>query len=147
MEHKVFVYGTLRRGQRNFPLLATSKFIGDAETVEQFGMFTRDYPFVTSLVQQTEIAGEIYEVDDKTLRRLDQLEGHPKFYQRGTAHFTLENEVPVEAFIYLFNRPREHFVQIGTPEILNGDFVDPIFSSDEERDLFYRKFVPYRYAY
>lgn len=77
---KVFVYGTLKRGFHNHRLLAGTKYIGTdfiRGTLINFGL-----PGV--IAGERAVEGEIYEVDDATLARLDLLEGHPNFYERKT---------------------------------------------------------------
>ncbi len=72
--HRVFVYGTLRRGFSNHGLLATSKFIGEAATLRPYWMITTG-PFPVLLdhvpddfgVPALAVVGEIYHVDDATV--------------------------------------------------------------------------------
>lgn len=97
----IFVYGTLRKGFGNHRLLSSAKFLGNARTNEKYGMFGGGIPFVNKHTPHYPIVGEIYEVDEPTLKRLDGLEGHPDWYYREPIKATLEDtgEV-VEAEIY-----------------------------------------------
>jgi gamma-glutamylcyclotransferase (GGCT)/AIG2-like uncharacterized protein YtfP len=80
----VFVYGTLRKGYGNHRLLEEGNafFIGDAVTEEKYKLTASGIPFVSKSEPICQIKGELYNVDGPTLRRLDQLEGHPNFYYR-----------------------------------------------------------------
>ena len=45
MTHRVFVYGTLKRGYSNHPMLATVKeFLGDVATINTYRMLTMIHP-------------------------------------------------------------------------------------------------------
>lgn len=44
-------------------------------------------------------SGQIFEVDDATLGRLDRLEGHPNWYHRSLEQFVLNGDV-VDAYMY-----------------------------------------------
>ncbi len=78
----VFVYGTLRRGESNHQVLDSSSYLGISRTDSCFEMFDLgDFPGIV-LAGTTSILGEIYAVDDTTLKAIDRLEDHPDFYQR-----------------------------------------------------------------
>ena len=80
--HQVFVYGTLKRGQRNACFLEHAEFLGDHITAEYYWMYEfEDYPAVC-IDGGHAIHGEIYRVDDGQFAALDELEWHPRFYQR-----------------------------------------------------------------
>ena len=82
MISQVFVYGTLKRGQRNHHYLAEAEFVGDHLTDECFSMYQfDDYPAVTENGNHA-ISGEIYRVNQLEFEMLDELEGYPHFYQR-----------------------------------------------------------------
>jgi gamma-glutamylcyclotransferase (GGCT)/AIG2-like uncharacterized protein YtfP len=72
--HRIFVYGTLRRGMPNHELIASSCFLGPAATTERFRMIAESFPVLLSCRDGLAVAGELYEVDTQTLGRLDHLE-------------------------------------------------------------------------
>lgn len=120
---RVFVYGSLLRGEPNHRLLAAARFIGPAHTRPVFALHDLGaFPGVVSN-GTTAIAGEIYEVDGPTLERLDRLEGHPHLYRREVVELVADDGVEL-AYIYVyvaslkFTRPiasgnwREHKEQL-----------------------------------
>jgi gamma-glutamylaminecyclotransferase len=80
---RVFVYGTLMKGEGNHRrLLRDVPCAGKARTAPEFDFYSLvGFP---GLVRGGELSvrGEVYDVDGLTLAHLDVLEGHPKFYQR-----------------------------------------------------------------
>lgn len=83
-KHRVFVYGTLKRGIHNHRLLETSDFFGEAYTVDTFRMYQTGFPviFMSDHPDAKSVFGEVYDVDDETLERLDQLESAGYMYDR-----------------------------------------------------------------
>jgi len=80
--NRVFVYGTLKRGQRNFHFMRGARFLGTHITERVFSMYDfENYPAVCRDGVHT-ISGEVYGVDDRLFRALDDLEWYPRFYQR-----------------------------------------------------------------
>jgi len=74
--HKVFVYGSLLRGLGNHRLLSDSTFLGEAATKPYFLMVDLGYfPGLIEDIDGVSIKGEVYEVSDEILHRLDMLEG------------------------------------------------------------------------
>ena len=88
---KVFVYGTLRKGYNNHYLLKTSRYLCDT-TTKGYKKDMGGIPAV-DIRQEGIVEGEVYEIDDETLKKLDLLEGHPTFYER--KEVTLENGMVV----------------------------------------------------
>lgn len=89
MKHRVFVYGLLQRGQGAISLdhqegaqfVSITRTITDNYTMRDLG----EYPAVSRNGIDF-IKGELWEVDDQTLAFMDQVEGHPDFYQRETVN-------------------------------------------------------------
>uniref|UniRef100_A0A0A9VXG6 Gamma-glutamylcyclotransferase family protein n=1 Tax=Lygus hesperus TaxID=30085 RepID=A0A0A9VXG6_LYGHE len=88
---RVFVYGTLKKGEPNHYWLEDSekgdhKYVGEGLTKSKYPLVvaTRyNIPFLLdSPGKGHNIKGEIYEVDRKMLSNLDILEDHPNFYVR-----------------------------------------------------------------
>jgi gamma-glutamylcyclotransferase (GGCT)/AIG2-like uncharacterized protein YtfP len=82
---KVFVYGTLQRGQRNHRLLADQVFVGEAVTMRRFAMVDVGFPFMLWDGEEVApVAGELFDIgdDDECIERLDQLEGEGVMYDR-----------------------------------------------------------------
>jgi gamma-glutamylaminecyclotransferase len=82
-KHLVFVYGSLKQGFGNHHFLRTATLLEATRTgsrafrMESMGGF----PAVVKNGSYA-IEGELYEVDDETLRNLDRLEGNGRFYNR-----------------------------------------------------------------
>ena len=115
---KVFVYGTLRNREENHYLLKNAKYVGTTKTPEglfalyDLGPFPTAVP-VVDVVWSPSIVGEVYEVDDETLKQLDTL-GPYRRIRVGT---------PLgECWIYVMDE-----VDITEyPIISNGDWVNCI---------------------
>ena len=81
--HLVFVYGTLRRGSTHsmsirFP---ESKFITEA-TVRGSLYDLGSYPGLVLDESSSLVAGEVYEVDDETLKQIDDFESSSNYRRR-----------------------------------------------------------------
>uniref|UniRef100_A0A7E4ZUD9 Gamma-glutamylcyclotransferase family protein n=1 Tax=Panagrellus redivivus TaxID=6233 RepID=A0A7E4ZUD9_PANRE len=109
MRTKVFVYGTLKKGEPNHEFMtdpATGKlwFIDNATTVDKFVMFVsspRNIPFIVNSEEKNEgyqIKGELYEVDDQKLAILDDIE---RFYTKIDIDVTDSKDVIHAAKIYV----------------------------------------------
>ena len=110
----LFVYGSLLSGERNHRVLEGAHFIGEARTAPRFSLHDLgSYPAMVAHGTHA-IAGEIYEVDELTLARLDTFEGHPSYYERCTT--ALEDGGMAETYLL----PRD---QAGrAPRIGSGDW-------------------------
>jgi gamma-glutamylcyclotransferase (GGCT)/AIG2-like uncharacterized protein YtfP len=82
MEHRVFVYGTLLRGEVNHHLLEGARCCGPHRTEPRFTLFALGaYPGVVD-GGNTAVVGEVYVVNEIQLLRLDRLEDYPRLYDR-----------------------------------------------------------------
>lgn len=84
MHTLIFVYGTLKRGLRNHPLLAGQQFIREARTVPRYRLYdSGPYPcLVEDQRRGRAIQGELWRADAATLARLDELEDVPYLFGR-----------------------------------------------------------------
>ena len=80
---KVFVYGTLKRGNHNFKFLANSRFLGAHTTDPSYTLTCNGFFPKAVRGGSTAIVGEVFEVDEKTLESLNRLEG---FHGFGSPH-------------------------------------------------------------
>jgi len=75
---KLFVFGTLKRG---FPLhygISGARFFGEYRTVERFPMVIAGPWFAPMMLHELgsghQVVGELYEIDETGLTRIDQME-------------------------------------------------------------------------
>lgn len=104
---RVFVYGTLRRNERNHHYIETARFIGKASSLRRYSVITRTaegyeegYPVAIEDHTGEVLHGEIYEIDENTLAQLDILEDYPREYDRKTENFRMQDSKAVQALIY-----------------------------------------------
>jgi len=74
------------------------------------------------------VTGEVYSVDDATLKRLDQLEGHPDAYRREQAEVVLEDGTELIAWIYFFDTAEGNLVE-------SGDFLQKASPRKRKRNV------------
>ncbi len=96
MQHLVFVYGTLRKGESNHHLLESSEYLGHYETEDDYTLYDVG-PYPALVPGSKAISGEVYLIDDHTLQQLDILEDVPVEYRRETI-----NTPYGTAWIYLY---------------------------------------------
>lgn len=105
----LFVYGTLRQGMSHHHYLVTQTSIGHAISLDHFDVIhihhpsePNGYPMATRTKSDTgkPLSGEIYDIDNETLRILDEYEDYPAFYDRRTLRFMMDSGKIVEAIIY-----------------------------------------------
>lgn len=98
---RVAVYGTLLQNFGNHrAYMQTAKFVGEA-TIPGKMYSLGGYPCV-SLHGNNTIHLEVYDIDEETLKHLDRLEGHPRFYQREIVETSIG-----PAWIYLINNAEQ----------------------------------------
>jgi gamma-glutamylcyclotransferase (GGCT)/AIG2-like uncharacterized protein YtfP len=108
--HRVFVYGTLRRGEANHDRIAGALRLGPARAVGFSLLDMGPYPGMRP--GSGVVFGELYAVDDRHLEALDDFEGHPHLFKRST--ITLADGSKAEAWLW-------HGPPRGTP-LAHGDY-------------------------
>jgi gamma-glutamylaminecyclotransferase len=105
------VYGSLKRGAEHHRELSSARFVGEARTTSGYRLVRYGaYPAMTA--GDHAVVGELYEVDSALLERLDDFEGCPTLYRRGSAHLSDERE----AIAYIIGAERAR----GCHEISGG---------------------------
>ena len=117
---RVFVYGTLRKGFEGHSLLSASRFRGRAKTKEKYALYMGEFPSVFKQEKISLIFGEVYEINKKTLKLLDDFEGHPDYYTRELIDVILEDGSSLQAWIYFHPNPEGTMID-------SGDFLSYIF--------------------
>lgn len=105
MHHQVAVYGTLKRGGSNSHLLRGATFVGEdwltGLTLYNLG----PYPGAVARASKG-VKVEVFEVDDRTLAALDELEDF--FPDSPEASLYLRRAMKTQfgtAWVYIYNRP------------------------------------------
>lgn len=98
---KVFVYGTLMKGNSNHRFLDGTKYIGSAR-IAGYSMFevTKHYPGIVH--GSDDIYGEVYEINKDVLNRLDGLEGEGFLYKRIVDKAVTDDGTEHDVYIYLW---------------------------------------------
>ena len=146
--HKVFVYGTLKRGYGNHRLLETAKFIGPATTIAKMVMIGKHaafpyllgYSYEFPTMEGHRVKGEVYEVDDATLAMLDTLEGYPSHYDKDDIYVNLSVSNIVKCTAYIKANTSIYDMQNETIEEWTRDYQIPkITTFQANTDLTYAK--------
>ena len=131
---RLFVYGTLRQGGTNHHLIFGSPFLGVATTADSYVMVTqksRSFPYIFkhSDHHTVPVQGEMYEINQETLRRLDILEGHPDHYRRQQILVTSKKGDAYACAAYILEDPdmiQEITAELGTRFVFvrDGDWTE-----------------------
>ena len=114
MKHRVFVYGTLRRGEVHERMLCRAEYLGVHKTEPRFTMFDLGRFPAAVAGGSTAIVGEVFAVDRATLLRLDQFEHCPHTYLR------TQIETPFgSAWIYLYRMAPQNGVTLPSGDWLS----------------------------
>jgi gamma-glutamylaminecyclotransferase len=101
MKVSIFVYGTLKLGQRNHHFLADQDFRGEAHTLPRYRLY--DCGRHPGLVEDSQngiaVHGEVWKVSEEGLQKLDEYEGVPNLFCRRPI-FLQGWDSPVEAYFY-----------------------------------------------
>ena len=120
-KHLLFVYGTLKFGYHNNPLLARGRLVGVGVTQNAYTM--RDVGFPALLRNGgnlRQVYGEVYRIGDATLRRIDQLEGNGHLYQRELVPAQVNGKTE-QVWLYLGILPELMKAAPSGPESIDDD--------------------------
>lgn len=127
MAHRIFVYGTLKRGFANHALLHNATFLGEARTRTAYPMVVHGTGFSVVIIPEPgighRVVGEVWEVDDAQLAQLDKLESThlPTGYRREPIEVEMGPEAAV-AIAFVYFKPRDRVGVIHTEP--HADYQD-----------------------
>jgi gamma-glutamylcyclotransferase (GGCT)/AIG2-like uncharacterized protein YtfP len=98
---KIFVYGTLKRGYCRADVLQGQRFLGIARTAPIYLLYDLGaYPGLVEHCPGVEVEGELWEVDEACLRRMDEIEGVPLLYRRGPVELSQPDIDGAQTYLY-----------------------------------------------
>lgn len=101
-KHILFAYGTLKRTFHNHYLLEKAEYLGTGYTRSKYALYASGIPFVVKNEEISHIHGELYQIDEITLKKLDRLEGHPDWYCRERVEIVSAAGQILSAWMYFF---------------------------------------------
>ena len=108
---KVFVYGTLMRGQANHDSFLEEDWYDGTGTACGFDMYDIGcYPGI--IKGNGDVAGELYEVPAESIKALDELEGEGSLYLRECCPVVRPDGNVAFAEVYVYNRSVEGLARI-----------------------------------
>lgn len=133
--HRMFVYGTLKRGFPNHGLLDGAQFVGEATTIHRYPMIVQGTHFSPVMIPEEEqghrIRGEVWDVDDERLAALDHLESThlPTGYIRKRIRVVLEGGTSCDAWVYF--KPRDRIKIVHSEP--HADYQDRRYVHESDR--------------
>ena len=102
----LFVYGSLKRGERNHHLIRDQRFLFEVTGLPKYRLLDLGtYPgIVRDNATGLTIRGELFEIQDCALDELDEFEGSPEHYKREVIEID-GIEGPVESYFYQHSIP------------------------------------------
>lgn len=134
---KVFVYGTLRKGEENAGLLCDAPCIAEQCRTNGF-LYDTGYGYpAMKTSQNSRVYGELYEVTESQLGSLDVLEGYTpggksNLYER-IERTVFTDKGPVNAYLYIAGKD-----SLLGKKISNGDWKEyRLFAQPQESVLYF----------
>jgi gamma-glutamylcyclotransferase (GGCT)/AIG2-like uncharacterized protein YtfP len=95
---RVFVYGSLLRGEASHHVIERASFVGVARTASSYALIDLG-PYPALLRHGSDaIEGELYELAEDVLAAVDDFEGHPVLYRRDAV--ALEDGTVADAYFF-----------------------------------------------
>ena len=102
----VAVYGTLKKGYSNyFGHLMSSKYLGKGETKDKYPLVINGLPYLgdkRGIGYNVDV--DVFKVSDSTLKNLDILESHPRFYERKQIQIKMKKGSVLTCWVYFCDR-------------------------------------------
>lgn len=104
-DNVIAVYGTLRKGMGNYHrYLRNAKHLGSGTTQDKYPMIAKGIPYVyDEKGRGNQIVVDVFKVGDMDLKPIDQLEGHPDWYERKQIPVVMKSGKVITAWLYFQN--------------------------------------------
>ena len=101
MKTTVFVYGTLKRGQRSHHILRGQEFLGEAQTQLRYRLYICGWhpALVEDSSNGVAVRGEVWQVSEEVLQKLDEYEEVPDYFSRKPI-LLQDGDSPVQAYFF-----------------------------------------------
>lgn len=101
-DNLVAVYGTLKKGNGNYyRYLTDSKFVASGKTEDKYPLLIQGLPY---LVEEKGVGHnvkvDVFKVSDTVFKKLDELEGHPRWYCRKQIPIRISKNRVLTCWIY-----------------------------------------------
>jgi gamma-glutamylaminecyclotransferase len=110
-QHRIFVYNSLKQGfvwHNEYLGNGQSKYLGAFTSGPNFSLYIDALPFMVAEPSNTGVRGEVFEIDDSILKRLDGLEKCPRFVKREMIEVVDETGELVRAWAYIYPNRFKH---------------------------------------
>jgi len=97
----VLAYGSLKSGKHNHCMIKGEPFLGKYYTSNNYTLILAGLPYLIERKGEG-CTGEVYEVSDDCLERLDRFEQHPDWYERKLIPvYSMEDGTMLEVYAYI----------------------------------------------
>ncbi len=113
---RLFVYGNLLSGHRDHAVLESAEWLGVVLTAPRYTLVDIDVYAVLLVDGKTAVRGELYNVDQWLMARIDALRQVPHLFQRHSV--TLADETLAESYFMSFEQVR------GKRRLAHGNWLE-----------------------
>lgn len=100
----IFVYGSLKQGFGNHRFINQSPLFN--ATLKDYILLTQDIGYPAIMPGLGLVEGEVYQINDETIKTLDRLEQHPTYYRRQSVTVIEKDTLKMhQAYTYIIVNP------------------------------------------
>ena len=119
--NRIFVYGTLMKGERAHGIISGSRFLGNYRLAEYAMYDLGSYPGIKETIGES-VVGEVYEITQEMITALDRYEGEGSLYKRVIEKVSRENH-EIEVYVYVYLPEVKGSLQIERWNAKNNDYI------------------------
>jgi len=138
---RIFVYGTLMRGERAHHLLDSARYIGDYYLNDYAIYNLGSYPGIV-YSEGDRVLGEVYEITEEMLPAMDRYEGEGSLYLRKSVVVS-NNMETISVFAYIYNFRIEGEKKMRESWKNNDNNCDYVWYAAYGSNINYERFMEY----